>query len=104
VRYDRLASQPRPQGAEGGPTPEDHQAQGFAPTQIRAGSCCGADLLLGGSLHKSQIPIRTCADWDDPVPGFVEIDLVGHEGGNAEGEHAYPPGRLLVSTPELAGG
>jgi len=23
------------------------------------------------------------------VPGFVEIDLVGHEGGNAVGEHAY---------------
>ena len=22
-------------------------------------------------------------------PGFVEIDLVGHEGGNAVGEHAY---------------
>lgn len=42
-----------------------------------------------GSLLKSQIPIRTWADWDDAVPGFVEIDLVGHEGGNAEGEHAY---------------
>ena len=43
-----------------------------------------------GSLLKSQIPIRTWAQWDDAVPGFVEIDLVGHEGGNAEGEHAYP--------------
>ena len=42
-----------------------------------------------GSLLKSQIPIRTWADWDDAVPGFVEIDLVGHGGGNAEGEHAY---------------
>ena len=42
-----------------------------------------------GSLLKSQIPIRTWAQWDDAVPGFVEIDLVGHEGGNAEGEHCY---------------
>jgi hypothetical protein len=42
-----------------------------------------------GSLLKSQIPVRTWADWDDAVPGFVEIDLVGHEGGNAAGEHAY---------------
>lgn len=42
-----------------------------------------------GSLLKSQIPIRTWAQWDDAVPGFVEIDLVGHEGGNAAGEHAY---------------
>ncbi len=42
-----------------------------------------------GSLLKSQIPIRTWAQWDDAVPGFVEIDLVGHEGGNALGEHCY---------------
>ena len=42
-----------------------------------------------GSLLKSQIPVRTWADWDDAVPGFVEIDLVGHDGGNAAGEHAW---------------
>jgi hypothetical protein len=42
-----------------------------------------------GSLLKSQIPIRTWAQWDDAEPGFVEIDLVGHEGGNAVGDHAY---------------
>ena len=42
-----------------------------------------------GSLLKDQIPIRTWAQWDDAVPGFVEIDLVGHDGGNAVGEHCY---------------
>ena len=42
-----------------------------------------------GSLLKSQIPIRTWVDWDDAVPGFVEIDLVGHEGGNASGEFCF---------------
>ena len=42
-----------------------------------------------GSLLKSQIPIRTWAQWDEKLVGFVEIDLVGHEGGNATGEHAY---------------
>lgn len=42
-----------------------------------------------GSLLKSQIPIRTWSDWDEKKPGFIEIDLVGHEGGNATGEHAY---------------
>lgn len=42
-----------------------------------------------GSLLKSQIPIRTWAEWDDAVPGFVEIDLVGHEGGNAAGEYCF---------------
>ena len=42
-----------------------------------------------GSLLKDAIAIRTWAQWDDAVPGFVEIDLVGHEGGNAVGEHCY---------------
>src|SRR5664279_3276899 len=42
-----------------------------------------------GSLLKTQIPIRTWAEWDDAAPGFVEIDLVGHEGGNAIGDHCY---------------
>jgi hypothetical protein len=42
-----------------------------------------------GSLLKDAIAIRTWAQWDDAAPGFVEIDLVGHEGGNAIGEHAY---------------
>jgi hypothetical protein len=39
-----------------------------------------------GSLLKSQIPIRTWADWDDVKPGFVEIDCVGHEGGDPRGD------------------
>lgn len=42
-----------------------------------------------GSLLKSQIPIRTWADWDENRPGFVEIDLVGHEGGDANGDFGW---------------
>jgi hypothetical protein len=42
-----------------------------------------------GTLLKSQIPIRTWAQWNDAILGFVEIDLVGHEGGNASGEHCF---------------
>ena len=38
-----------------------------------------------GSLLKSQIPIRTFADWNDKRPGFTEIDLVQHDGGNPSG-------------------
>ena len=38
-----------------------------------------------GSLLKQQIPIRTFADWDDAQPGFGEVDLVQHEGGNSSG-------------------
>jgi len=42
-----------------------------------------------GSLLKSQIPIRTWSEWDEARPGFVEIDLVGHEGGNSFGEFCF---------------
>lgn len=42
-----------------------------------------------GSLLKSQIPVRTWAEWDDAAPGFVEIDTVFHDGGNRGGGHAF---------------
>lgn len=42
-----------------------------------------------GSLLKSQIPVRTWAEWDEVVPGFVEIDTVFHDGGNRGGGHAF---------------
>ena len=42
-----------------------------------------------GSLVKSRIPMRTWADHDENTSGFVEIDLVGHEGGNPRGEFCF---------------
>ena len=42
-----------------------------------------------GSLLKSQIPVRTWAEWNDAVPGFVEIDLVFHDGGIRGAGHAF---------------
>lgn len=39
-----------------------------------------------GSMLKHQIPIRTFSEWDDARPGFVELDLVSHDGGSAAGE------------------
>ena len=41
-----------------------------------------------GTLLKHQIPIRTFSDWNEKKPGFVEIDLVGHDGGDNHGEFA----------------
>lgn len=32
-----------------------------------------------------QIPIKTFAEWDHTVPGFVQVDLVAHNGGNTYG-------------------
>jgi len=42
-----------------------------------------------GTLLKSQIPIRTWSEWNEAKPGFLEIDLVGHEGGNPFGEFCF---------------
>ena len=41
-----------------------------------------------GTLLKHQIPIRTFSEWDEKRPGFVEIDLVSHGGGNPSGDFA----------------
>lgn len=41
-----------------------------------------------GTLLKHQIPIRTFSDWNEQKPGFVEIDLVGHDGGDSHGDFA----------------
>ena len=41
-----------------------------------------------GTLLKNQIPIRTFSDWNERQPGFVEIDLVGHDGGDSHGDFA----------------
>lgn len=42
-----------------------------------------------GSILKSQIPMRTWAQWDDARPGFIEVDLVGHDGGDLNGEFCF---------------
>lgn len=39
-----------------------------------------------GTLLKNQIPVRTFSEWDEQKPGFTEIDLVGHDGGDVTGE------------------
>src|SRR3954465_13408485 len=42
-----------------------------------------------GSILKSKIAMRTWADHDEDAPGFVEVDLVAHEGGNAAGRFCF---------------
>jgi hypothetical protein len=34
---------------------------------------------------RRSVPVRTYADWNDPVPGFMEADLVAHGGPSASG-------------------
>jgi hypothetical protein len=42
-----------------------------------------------GTLLKHQIPMRTFSEWDEAQPGFLEIDLVGHDGGVIDSHHAF---------------
>ncbi|MBC7738808.1 MAG: transposase, partial [Candidatus Saccharibacteria bacterium] len=37
------------------------------------------------SAVRKCVPIRTHADWNDPVPGFLEADLVAHSGPSSSG-------------------
>ena len=41
----------------------------------------GRSTTKPGTLLKSQIPIRTFSEWNENKPGFLEADLVGHDGG-----------------------
>jgi hypothetical protein len=51
-----------------------------------------------GTLLKHQIPIRTFAEWDEQRPGFIEIELVGHDGGNLCGDYAQTLNATDVAT------
>ena len=51
-----------------------------------------------GSLLKSSIPLKTWAEWNDTEPGFIEIDLVGHEGGDNNGTFHYSLNATDIAT------
>lgn len=58
----------------------------------------GRSLTKPGTLLKHQIPIRTFSQWDDKRPGFLEIDMVGHEGGDPHGDYALTLDATDVAT------
>jgi hypothetical protein len=43
---------------------------------------------LNTALKKS-IAVRTFNDWNDPPPGFFEMDMVAHCGRSVAGSHAH---------------
>jgi hypothetical protein len=51
----------------------------------------GRSLTKPGTLLKDRIPIRTWAEWTEDRPGFCEIDLVDHSGGQVirGSDHAW---------------
>jgi hypothetical protein len=42
-----------------------------------------------GSLRKSLIPLRTFGSEDQKAPGYVEVDLVAHDGGSSRGDFLH---------------
>jgi hypothetical protein len=58
----------------------------------------GRSLTKPGTLLKHQIPIRTFSQWDENRAGFLEIDMVGHEGGNPHGDFALTLDATDVAT------
>ena len=46
-----------------------------------------------------EIPVRTFADWNEPSPGFLEIDFVAHGGDSMEGTFLWS----LVATDVCSG-
>ncbi|MCX6556104.1 MAG: transposase, partial [Candidatus Aminicenantes bacterium] len=42
-----------------------------------------------GTLLKKQIAIRSGVEWDEDAVGYEELDLVGHDGGNAGGDYCF---------------
>jgi len=42
-----------------------------------------------GTLLKKQIAIRSGVEWDEDAVGYVELDLVGHDGGNTGGDYCF---------------
>jgi transposase InsO family protein len=51
-----------------------------------------------GSMLKASIPMKTWREWNDTEPGFIQIDLVGHEGGDNNGAFFYTLDATDVAT------
>ncbi|MFT0172091.1 integrase catalytic domain-containing protein [Paraburkholderia mimosarum] len=50
---------------------------------VREQAFCGQRRRAGGigTAIRRAVPVQTFADWNDPVPGYLEIDFVEHCGG-----------------------
>jgi hypothetical protein len=75
-----------------------------ARTKLLSASAATIDRLLAGTRSatgtkrasrraapavRRSIPVRTFADWKEPLPGFMEADLVSHGGENVAGSFVH---------------
>jgi len=50
------------------------------------------------TVLRKSVPIRTFAEWNDPIPGFMEMDLVAHCGDLAAGSFVHTLTLTDIST------
>lgn len=48
------------------------------------------------SAVRRAVPIRTFGDWDDPAPGYLEVDFVAHCGPQERPPYAGSSARFIV--------
>ena len=53
----------------------------------------------GPNKPGQRVPVRTFGDWDEPGPGYLEIDFVAHCGGRLTGAYVHS----LVATDVASG-
>ena len=96
-RLDRLdmSTQVRDQLLDMSPATMDRHLQPYRQGLI---AVKGIAHTKPGSLLKSSIPLKTWAEWNDTEPGFIEIDLVGHEGGDNNGTFHYSLNATDIAT------
>nr|WP_258599148.1 transposase family protein [Mesorhizobium sp. AR07] len=55
-------------------------------TEVRIVARGGQSRRAGmSSAVRRSVPVRTFGDWNDPPPGFVEVDFVAHSGTSSSG-------------------
>jgi Integrase core domain len=62
-------------------------------------TACGRKKHKRTTKPSKQVPIRTFADWKEPVPGYLEIDFVSHGGTSMQGTFLWS----LVATDVCSG-
>jgi hypothetical protein len=60
----------------------------LAPTRTAATGKTRKALQSRARVRKS-VPVRTFADWKEPAPGYTEVDLVSHRGGDPSGRFVH---------------
>ncbi len=68
----------------------------LAPHRTGLVALKGRSMTRPGSLLKSSIPMKTWHEWDDTTPGFIQVDLVAHEGGDNNGHFHCMTARWCV--------